>query len=53
LPPGADPVAALAMIGDGRVMVTGKGMPILKARSDWARLLAYCERFAAARRAAR
>jgi hypothetical protein len=34
----------------GRVMVTGKGMPILRARGDRARLLTYCERFTAARR---
>jgi len=49
LPPGADPVAALDAIGDGRVMVTGKGKPTLRARSDRTRLLNYCEKFAAAR----
>ena len=49
LPPGADPVAALDMIGDGRVMVIGKGNPTLRARSGRTRLLKYCERFAAAR----
>jgi hypothetical protein len=52
LPPGADPVAALDSIGDGRVIVTGKGNPILRARTDRSRLLRYCERYAAARRSA-
>jgi hypothetical protein len=50
LPADADPVAALDAMGDGRVMVTGKGNPILRARTDRSRLLGYCERFAAARR---
>jgi len=52
LPPGADPVAALDALCDGRVMVTGKGNPILRARTDRSRLLGYCDRFAVAQRAA-
>lgn len=50
MPAGADPVAALDEIGDDTVMVTGKGKPFLRARSDRERLLRYCARFEAARR---
>jgi hypothetical protein len=49
-PAGTDPVAALDEIGDDLVMVTGKGKPFLRARSDRERLLRYCARFEAARR---
>jgi hypothetical protein len=47
-----DPVALLDAIGNGRVMVTGKGGPVLNARADRSRLLRICERFAGARAAA-
>ena len=50
LPRGADPVAALDALGDSRVMVVGKGQPSLRARTDRARLIKCCERFAAAAR---
>ena len=47
---GADPAGELDRIGDIEVMVTGKGMPVLRARRDRSRLLRYCERFGAAQR---
>lgn len=46
-PLGVDPVAAIDMIGDARVLVAGKYGPFLRARTDRERLLRYCEKFAA------
>jgi hypothetical protein len=51
MPSGTDAVAALDEIGDDMVLVTGKGKPLLNARSDRERLLRYCASFEAARRA--
>lgn len=51
-PPGVDPVAAIDMIGDARVLVAGKYGPFLRARTDRDRLLRYCEKFERAKAAA-
>lgn len=51
-PPGVDPLAAIDLIGDARVMVAGKYGPFLRARADRARLIRYCKKFQALQRAA-
>jgi hypothetical protein len=50
---GADPVAALDALGDERLLLVGKRMPTLRARTDRARLLGHIARFQAIRAAAR
>jgi hypothetical protein len=45
LPRGADPIAAADTLGDSRVMVVGKGQPMLRARTDRVRLIKCCARF--------
>lgn len=50
-PPGVDPLAAIDLIGDARVLVAGKHGPFLRARTDRDRLIRYCEKFQALQRA--